>query len=248
MLKLSLDPRHLSWLLVTVAGILVVLNLISIGLSVEFALNAKSWPLRLFRLDKEMNVPTLFSTLLLLVSSALLMLLWYGTRIRGTHTSAFWLLLAAIFAFLAVDEFVKVHELLIDPVRAGLGTSGALRFAWVIPYGVGVFVLGLACLRFLFGLLPEVRWRIIAGGCLYVSGALAMEMAGSYYVDMRGYPYGSLEVDYDLTYGIITTIEEFLEMVGIIVFIEALLLACKNYLQEINVTIKRTQSVSSARA
>ena len=55
----------------------------------------------------------------------------------------------------------------------------------------------------------------IIAGCLYVSGALGMEMVGGNYRDMVG--------EVDLNYGLITSFEETLEMAGIILFIYGLL-------------------------
>ncbi len=49
-----------------------------------------------------------------------------------------------IYTFLAIDETAQIHEKLIAPIRVAFGLTGALYFAWVIPYGIGVLVLALS--------------------------------------------------------------------------------------------------------
>ena len=52
-----------------------------------------------------------------------------------------WTRLALVFVYLSLDEALSFHERLNRPVRDLLDTSGALYYAWVIPYAL--FALGL---------------------------------------------------------------------------------------------------------
>jgi hypothetical protein len=96
----------------------------------------------LFDLNREQNLPTLFSTLQLLLAAVLLLVLFADARISKLSDSAYWLGLAMIFAFLAADEFCEWHEKLIGPLRRALHPTGALSFAWVIPYAALVTLVG----------------------------------------------------------------------------------------------------------
>ena len=67
---------------------------------------------------------------------------------------------------------------------------------------------------------------LLAGG-LYIGGALGMEMIGGYYTDFYG--------KNNLTYALITCLEEVLEMTGIVVFIHGLLDYMRLYLKNFDV-------------
>jgi hypothetical protein len=123
------------------------------------------------------------------------------------------------FLYLAYDETFAVHERLIPVFRLLLGdrTLGMFYFAWIIPGIAIVFVLGAIFFNFLLRLPTKVRRRFLMAGALYIGGAIGFEMIGGRYREAHGY---------DLAYAMITTIEERLEMGGVIVFIWALLRYC----------------------
>ncbi len=165
-----------------------------------------------FYFSAENNLPTAFSSFLLLLSSALLLLL--GTlenRDRG-----YWRLLAAIFAFLAMDEAFEFHESLSSPMRnlLGGGELGVFNYAWVIPGALGVAVLGLVLFRFWWRQERE-RWPLMLAAVVYLSGVLGMEMLGARYMEQ----YGTLNHGYRL----MAQVEESLEMLGALLLIRILL-------------------------
>jgi hypothetical protein len=90
-----------------------------------------------------------------------------------------------------------------------------LYFGWVLPYGVLTVALGIAYLRFWWALPPKTRWRSALAGILYVGGALGLEAVGGRYLHAQG---GRP----DLTYALITTCEELLEMIGASLFLHTL--------------------------
>lgn len=124
--------------------------------------------------------------------------------------------MSTVFLFLSFDEFFSIHERLTDPVRDGLDTGGLLYFAWVLPYAIGVIVLAALTAP----LLLRLPWRhlqlLIVAGVIYVLGAVGMEMLG-------GRRYEIVEDTRDSTYVTYTTIEEVLEVFGLIILIYALL-------------------------
>jgi len=171
----------------------------------------------LFDLDKEKNIPTFYSSVLLLFCSLLLAITAFVTKKKGKHDFHYWIGLAVIFLFLSIDEFTTIHELLIEPLRSALNTSGFFYFAWVIPYGISVIIFLLLYLRFLINLPIRIRLLFIIAGVIYIAGAIGLELVGGYYYELQ-------EGQRDLTYVIITSFEESLEMVGILIFIYALML------------------------
>lgn len=169
----------------------------------------------LFNLDGERNVPAVFSTLLLLSCACLLALIAHASRRKGAGY-LYWLGLALIFVYLACDEFFELHEGLVVPVRSALHASGLLYFAWVIPYAAALAVLALVYLKFVFRLPIRTRRLFILAGLIYVAGALGMELLGGQYYEK----VQRIDAVYSLFF---VTIEELLEMTGLVIFIHALL-------------------------
>lgn len=167
-----------------------------------------------FHLDEESNIPTFFSSFLILVASAILFYIGSWRKRSGESDTKFWMGLSLIFLYLAVDESASLHELCIQPVRSLLNTSGVFHFAWIIPAGVILVFLGIVYLRFLFRLPIRIRRLFITAAVIYVGGAMFGEALGGYYLDGPG--------GRDMVYTLITTVEESLELVGLLIFIHAL--------------------------
>ena len=128
-----------------------------------------------------------------------------------------WAVLAFWFLGVAYDEAFRVHELLIVPFRQLLGNSnlGIFYFAWVIPGFALILALALFFLKFLLRLPASTRTKFILAAALYIGGSLGLELVGGSYAEVHG-----LE---NLTYNLIATVEESLELSGLILFIYALL-------------------------
>lgn len=180
--------------------------------------------IKLFHLDEERNVPAVFSTLLLLSAAALLAYIRRHEKLQGSRDVAKWTVLAIGFLYIAIDEFGHLHEQLIRPGRELLGdrSYGLFYYAWVIPATAIVLVLAAYFLGFLLRLPAKTRLGFIIGGALFVGGALGFEMLEGRHDELYG--------ERNLTYRAYVTIEETLEMAGVIVFIHALLHYIDQYL------------------
>jgi len=107
----------------------------------------------------------------------------------------------------------------------GDGDLGIFYFAWVIPGIALVLVLGLFFLRFLLSLPATTRRRFLIAATLYLGGALGVELIGGQYAELHGFE--------SFTYSMIATVEESLEMAGLILFIRALLKYCAESYKEV---------------
>ena len=181
----------------------------------------------LFDLDGEQNIPTFWSVLLLLVSSLLLAVVAALHRRQQLPYAAHWTVLSVGFLLMAYDEAFRVHETLIIPVGNLLGSSnlGLFYYAWVVPGTVLVILLGLFFLQFIRHLEARTRLRFLVAGSLYIGGAIVVEAIGGSYAERAGMN--------NLTYNVITTVEESLEMVGLTVFIWALLRYCADTYRDV---------------
>lgn len=171
----------------------------------------------LFYVAKEKNIPTLYSMFLLFSAASLLALIAVDEKRRGTRDVSKWAVLAAGFLYMTVDEGLRLHEMLIAPVRALLGGTnlGVFYYAWVIPGTAVVLVLGVFFLGFLRRLPARTRVAFITAATLFVGGAIGVELFEGRYSEL----YGSR----NLTFSMYAAVEEGLEMAGVILFIHALL-------------------------
>ncbi len=207
--------------LLLIAIILCLISLITNGYSLYNGQDAEVLGLNLekviplLNVDAEKNIPTWFSSCVLLLCSALLVAITYSVRTRGCPYTPHWGIMAMIFVLLAVDEQISIHERWVKPVRSFLDTGGLLYYAWVIPVGAFVVVFGLAYIRFVFNLPVKIQRLFIASGVLYVLGSLGMEMPGGLIAELHG--------EQNLPFLMLSTIEEFLEMAGAIIFLYALM-------------------------
>ena len=208
-------PRRVTVMLATIVGCLIVANTLGLVSKYVFGHGRLLGLVPLFDLDREANVPTYFASLMLLFCSALLMLMGMLKTERKDPLCRYWKALGLVFLYLSVDEAATLHETLVVPVRMVLHTSGVLYFAWVIPYGIGGFILLVVFLRFIIHLPPKTRWLTVLAGLVYVGGAMGFELIAGYYVDRLG--------GRDVIYGFLATVEESLEMIGLVIFAYALM-------------------------
>jgi hypothetical protein len=169
----------------------------------------------LFDFDMEKNVPTLFSVCLLLLNAGLFAVIWDAGRDRREENRT-WLFLCAVFLFLAIDELSSVHEHLSVAIAQRYDATGIFHFVWVVPYGIAVVALGSAVLPTIWRLSKHVRSWFFLSGAVYVGGALGLEMVGGKYFEIS-------KKTVDLPYALITTLEESMEIAGLIILVYALL-------------------------
>jgi len=225
--QISLKPSTIARILGAVACLLV---LASIGGQFSKYVLWHDIPkrlVRIFDLDKENNFPTFFSVLLLIFSSLLLAIITLINRKKRTVHVLNWAILSSGFMFLAYDEAFQVHEKLIKPIRILLGGDnlGVFYYAWVIPGIALVLVLALFFLRFMLHLPTKTRLSFLVAVILFIGGAIGFELIGGRYAELNG--------PKNLMYSMIVTIEESLEMGGLIVFIWALLRYCADNYKEV---------------
>lgn len=219
-IRVSIVPSRVArWLW---AALLVLLVAHTFGLFLTYGLgysHALGF-VPLFNIATEANIPTYFASALLMTSAMLFLLLWRTGKSGGRH-SRVWLLLSAIFVFLAVDEVAMIHEKFIEPVRAALGTGGFLYFAWIVPYALAVIAIGLYATPAIWRTGPRFIKLFGVAAALYLSGAIGVEMIGGNYYEASAYDPNAAYVD--LNYRLIQSLEETLEFSGVIVLVYTLL-------------------------
>ncbi|MDH2328103.1 hypothetical protein QCN27_14625 [Cereibacter sp. SYSU M97828] len=166
--------------------------------------------------EEERNLPTLLNFVLLLANMGALAVVaacGFGGRDRWRWH---WLALSAGFLLLAYDEAAQVHEGLNKLVGSVVETGGFLAFAWVIPGAAVVVVLAIAFSRFLLALPRRSTALFVLSAAIYLGGALGVEMIGARLWAAQGWD--------NVAYSLLATLEETLEMGGLIVFLHAVLM------------------------
>jgi len=176
----------------------------------------------LFYLDYEWNIPTFYSVFLLLVASSLFFVLARLEKERLNKHVSKWVLLSLLFLFMGVDEFCCFHERLNAPISNMIGneTMGNFYFAWVIPGIVVAGTVGVYFFRFVWQLPNKTKLLLVFSAFLYLGGALGFELIGGRQAEMHGMN--------NWLYTFYATVEETLEMSGVILLIFTLM----SYIQQ----------------
>ena len=152
---IPLTPRSIRKLLTAVTGgLLVAHSVVQVGI---YGFGAKKHWLDSLNMDRELNLPTLFSSALLLMAALLMQRLGQSSDRIATKD---WRLLSKIFIFLALDEALQIHEILIIP---GLRhqVHPALASTWVVPYAVLALILLWRFRRFLGSISRATASRLL---------------------------------------------------------------------------------------
>ena len=207
-LLVAYSPRaeRVGFTLGAILAVLVVVHVLAMQANFNPALGLKErfgfhyWQLAFFDLDEEESFGTWFNSGILMMAAALLVNQARVVQAQGAwHRS--WLVLGIGFFVLSVDEIAGMHEF----VNTMMGDT-----PWtVIGFPILVLV-ALAYLPFLW----HHRWRtallFLLAGAIYGGGAVGVE----HFTDS--------DVN-SLHYNMWTALEEGMEMMGVIVFIYAVL-------------------------
>ncbi len=221
--RIRLSPRNTVTWLSAITIFLVVAHLITIGMpylmgGFEHALVRVLF--NLFFLDGEGNLPAIFSTWLILINAMLFLIVWQAAGLAG-ESRKIWLVLSIVFGFLALDESISIHERLIDPLRLALNATGAFYYAWIIPYGIGVVLLAIVAIPVFWRMPKRIRFYFGLSAAIYLSAVIGLEMISGKYLVM-------MNENKDIVWILMVTLEESLEMVGLIILVYALLLLLRN--------------------
>jgi hypothetical protein len=216
---LYLQPKKIFFFLGFITILLVLMSIVAqyakyqFGFPTEFASE--------FYLEAEDNLPTFFSTVILSLSSLLLGIIGALKKNERDRFSLHWLSLSVIFLCVSIGEATGLHERLSSLISDLLGGPGWSIFNRVILGIAIVLVISISYLRFLLHLPYEIKRLFFLAVTLYLGGAIGLELIGWMYYDFPG--------GQNLTYSIISTLEEAFEMTGTLVFIYAQLIYISRY-------------------
>jgi hypothetical protein len=203
--------RTLRW----ATALVIVVHLLNatVHLAHGFAPTKPEWWLLAFDVDTEANVPTWFSSGLLLTAALAAGLMASRARDRSARERRGFSLVAVLLGLVSADETAALHEKLAAALFPWMAERGLSRL-WVWAIGA-VVVAGLAgvLLPFLRALPSRLRSGLVLSAVVFVTGALGFEVIGQRYAATHGW--------FDPIYVGLAAIEELLEMCGPLLFLHA---------------------------
>jgi hypothetical protein len=225
------------WLVV---GALFVLGAATVAARLYFGHGQLLGLVPLFRLDREANLPTWWSSTMLLFAAVVLAALGHADRRRTARWHGHWTALAVIFLAMAIDETAQMHEIVGRVVRKLGNTTGVFYMAWTLPALAFVVAVGVSYLRFLLALPRATAIGFVVAGALYVGGALGFELIGS--------PIDQLHQERHPLLAYLTLFEETLEMAGVVLFVACLLRFAAHELGAVRIRLDDAGDLAEASA
>lgn len=215
--QLFVRPRAVALGLTLVVAALLVLSLTGQVARYQLGVHRMSPIVVLFDVNLEGNVPAWYSAAALLGCSALFAVIGIGRRQAADRFTKHWLGLSLLFLLASMDESASLHELLSTIVGGAISRLVTLPpylyYAWVLVAIPFLLVLGVTYLRFLAALPRRFARWLIASAALYLAGAIGVEMIGSYLAVTIGME--------NMRYALVSTVEEGMEMMGIVMLLYA---------------------------
>ncbi|EMR03865.1 hypothetical protein [Cesiribacter andamanensis] len=213
-MTIRLRPNYIIYLFGSIIALLILAHIAGLVIFYYFRHTGSYYTLEYFNFASENNFPTFFSSMQLLCCSLVLALIAIIHKKRGLKWVWHWAGLSALFLFMSLDESLMIHETVSIKTRQYMNLQGENFFVWIIPYSLLVLLVGIAYLRFLFGLPLYVRQRVILAAAVFVTAAIGLEAVESYYFTITGV--------LDFNFAMLIALEEAMEMIGILLFLYTL--------------------------
>lgn len=221
---LSIPTKKIVRILLTIS---IVLSLLGLSRSIfEYVLEFEFGYelLEVFNLNEEHNIPAWYASVILLICSLIIYCIYLFKQSCRDKYRQHWLWLGIVFTYLSLDEAISIHE------------NFKLRFlfakdhilyddSWVVVASILVAIFVFSYRRFLQHLPDKFRQLFLLSGFIYILGSGGMEIVGSFTQEF----YGKASIVHALA----IVVEEFLEMVGIVLFIHTLLLYASSLIDSI---------------
>ena len=166
---------------------------------------------RLFHTSLEQSVSTWYASATLLTAAAILATIALSHQGQARRQ---WGSLSLLFIFLSCDEVACLHEQLSAAIRMAVGGTQTLHLYWIPVACLLLLVLWWWYRPFLRRLPRPLRHRLWLAAALYLGGALGLEAVAG---------LALLNRSPGLASGLLSNLEELLEMLGVAVFVAALL-------------------------
>ncbi len=175
--------------------------------------------LRRFDLGHEPSIPNYYSAVAILIAAGLLGVIGYLDDLKGVKGAKNWYLLAVVCFALSIDEAVQFHEMIDSLIGLFVQSSGVLFLPWVVVGAAFAFLVAIRFIPFIASRSKRTLKIFMVAGFVFLVGALGMEMVASLIFAQAGSEELGVAT---LSHTISQCCEEFLEMIGIVIFLYGL--------------------------
>jgi hypothetical protein len=205
-------PTAVGWWLV---GVSVGLTVLSLGFVLADPAHPGWRALRLFvDVLVEHNLPTWWSVALLATAALAHFATFVAARNAAAPGAAYWLVTAAVLAFLSLDDQSQLHERSEELGRAVVADTGDFPFYWLIPGTLAGLGVAAAVAMLAVRVHARARALLIGGIGLMLAAGLGLELVQGLFMAA-----GNEGLGFVLGYHV----EELAEDVGVILLIGAAL-------------------------
>jgi hypothetical protein len=226
-MHIQFSSRKYIKILYKITAVLVVVHVILQVLKFAFGHDQIFGLIKLFNLDEENNFPSLFSFMLFLIAAKLAGWITYDAWKKQKRFVWQWTGVSVFLLWFAADEILAIHERWSPVIREMLHTSGLFYYFWQLPYILIFIVMLVFYFPFLKSWSREFCARVFGAAFIFGMGVFVLEALGGWRYSITG--------PNDVVYMILATIEETCEMVGVIIFIYALLEYARQEIGEVHI-------------
>lgn len=221
--RISLHPKTVTAVLLTIVGGLLLAGLFCLYLIFGLKVGNGLGFVPLFDLNNEYNIPAFYSALAIWASSALLFYIYQHEKKAGAPRAYYWRHFSFLFIFLGIDELASIHEIFgrFAPMIWERFPALQISRKWIIPFSPIILAMAVYFFRFFLLLSKENKLRFATAGLVYITGAVIIEILGEWYARKYEMPA--------IFRGFSAVAEEGCEMLGIVLFIRALLMHIRQY-------------------
>lgn len=231
--RIQIPARPIAVGLALIATFLAIQSITLRALQYSVGVNNTYWLYQygeLMNINREANVPTWFSASILLTAALLLLVVTLTHRAQGKPFLA-WAGLTAIFTYISMDEAGTIHEKLTPIIQEQFNVTGFFYFGWVIIGIAAVLIVAAIFLPFVLRLPPRTRNWFILAGAIYVGGAIVVESISANIWYIGG---GT-----SLRFSAVGTVEEWMEMIGVITMIYGVLQYIRTEVGAIEILVRQ---------
>lgn len=212
---ISIRPTYVAAVLMAIVIFLHVLS--GVAVWAKLAFDGEYYNItEFFDVGIEGNIPTIYSVIGLFIASVTAFTASAASKLNRDGLSKYWVVVSIVMLFLAFDEGAMIHEEvggLFEEYFPNVA-MGYLYWIWVVPYGIAVLLFFAAMFPFLQSLPRKTCYGLITAGAVFISGAVGAEV-----VSARIYEQHSEASLRPPVFYLLYSIEEFLEKLGVIIFI-----------------------------
>jgi nitrate/nitrite transporter NarK len=150
---------------------------------------------KIFNVDKEHNIPTLYSSYLILFAAFISLAIYLLEKNKpGAIKPVKWLLLALILVYLSMDELENIHERFGRYLRETFHTTGWMHHVWIVSFSILVLIVFFYFLPFLKRLPFGITKKFVLAGFIYAGSAILGDLFAGKYIQTHptnrfGMPY-----------------------------------------------------------